>query len=136
MGQCPFAPGWGGGIDSWGILTLTHTAVTDNSVGAAPGLPGVASDADGGGIYSRQGSLTLTSAVVAGNDATAIIPDGRFAEGAAIFAGYSGFGPAGGDGPVRGRGQDAASSASSTRARRWRAGGVRRLGPGGPPRPP
>lgn len=95
-GQCPFAPAWGGGVDSWGILTLTHTAVTDNSVGAAPGLPGVASDADGGGIYSRQGSLTLTSTVVAGNHATAIIPDGRFAEGAAIFAGYSGFGPAGG----------------------------------------
>jgi hypothetical protein len=96
MGQCPFAPAWGGGIDSWGILTLRHTAVTDNSVGAAPGLPGVASDADGGGIYSRQGSLTLTNTVVAGNDARAIIPDGRFAEGAAIFAGYSGFGPTGG----------------------------------------
>jgi hypothetical protein len=44
----------------------------------------------------RQGSLTLTSTVVAGNDAAAIISDGRFAEGAAIFAGYSGFGPAGG----------------------------------------
>jgi hypothetical protein len=37
-----------------------------------------------------------TSTVVAGNHATAIKPDGRFAEGAAIFAGYSGFGPAGG----------------------------------------
>jgi fibronectin-binding autotransporter adhesin len=95
-GQCPFAPAWGGGIDSWGIVALTRTAVTDNSVGAAPGLPGIASDADGAGIYSRQGSLTLTNTVVSGNHATATIPDGRFAEGAAIFAGYSGFGPSGG----------------------------------------
>jgi hypothetical protein len=95
-GQCPFAPAWGGGIDSWGILTLANSAVTDNSVGAAPGLSGVASDADGGGIYSRKGSLTLTNALVTGNHATATSPDGRFAEGAAIFAGFSGFGPAGG----------------------------------------
>jgi hypothetical protein len=95
-GQCPFAPAWGGGIDSWGALTLTHSAVTDNSAGAAPGLPGVASDADGAGIFSRQGSLTLTSTVVSGNDATAAGPDGRFAEGAAVFAGSPGFGPPGG----------------------------------------
>ena len=95
-GQCPFAPAWGGGIDSWGVLTLVHSAVTANSVGAAHGLPGIASDADGAGIYSRQGSLTLIRTVVSGNDAMAAVPDGRYAEGAAIFAGYVGFGPKGG----------------------------------------
>jgi hypothetical protein len=95
-GQCPFAPAWGGGIDSWGYLTLVHSAVTDNSVGAAYGLPGIASDADGAGIYSRQGSLTLIRTVVSGNHAVAAAPDGRYAEGAAIYAGYVGFGPNGG----------------------------------------
>jgi hypothetical protein len=66
------------------------------AVGAAAGLPGIVSDADGAGIYSRQGSLTLIHTVVSGNDATAAAPDGRYAEGAAIFAGYPGFGPNGG----------------------------------------
>jgi hypothetical protein len=47
-------------------------------------------DADGAGIYSRRGSLTLTRTVVSGNHATAAAPDGRYAEGAAIFAGYVG----------------------------------------------
>jgi hypothetical protein len=95
-GQCPFAPAWGGGIDSWGTLTLTHTAVTDNSVGTAAGLPGITSDADGAGIFSSEGSLTLANSVISGNNATATSPDGRYAEGAAIFAGYPGFGPANG----------------------------------------
>jgi len=94
-GQCPFAPAWGGGIDSWGTLTLTHTAVTDNSVGTAAGLPGITSDADGAGIFSSEGSLTLANSVVSGNHATATSPDGRYAEGAAIFAG-SPFGSANG----------------------------------------
>ena len=95
-GQCPFAPAWGGGIDTWGSLTLVDSAVTGNAVGAAAGLPGIVSDADGAGIYSRQGSLTLISTDVSDNDAIATAPDGRYAEGAAIFAGYSGFGPNGG----------------------------------------
>ena len=95
-GQCPFAPAWGGGIDTWGNLTLVHSAVTGNGAGAAAGLPGIVSDADGAGIYTRQGSLTLISTDVSGNDATATAPDGRYAEGAAIFAGYPGFGPKGG----------------------------------------
>ena len=95
-GQCPFAPAWGGGIDTWGSLTLEYSAVTGNGVGAAAGLPGIVSDADGAGIYSRQGSLTLISTDVSGNDAIATAPDGRYAEGAAIFAGYPGFGPDGG----------------------------------------
>ena len=51
----------GGGIDSWGDLTLDHTVVTDNRVGAATNLslPGMASDADGGGIMHHQGELTI-----------------------------------------------------------------------------
>ena len=95
-GQCPFAPAWGGGIDTWGSLTLVDSAVTGNGVGATAGLPGIVSDADGAGIYSRQGSLTLIHTAVSGNDAIATAPDGRYAEGAAIFAGYPGFGPTGG----------------------------------------
>jgi hypothetical protein len=95
-GQCPFAPAWGGGIDSWGSLTLEYSTVAGNGVGATAGLPGIVSDADGAGIFSRQGSLTLISTNVSDNDATATAPDGRYAEGAAIFAGYPGFGPNGG----------------------------------------
>ena len=93
QGQCPFAPANGGGIDSWGALTLIRTAVTGNSAGAAPGQPGTTSDADGGGIYSRQGSLTLDHAIVSGNRATATSPAGRFAEGGGIWAGVPDFGP-------------------------------------------
>ena len=89
-GQCPFAPAWGGGIDSWGALTLVRTAVTGNSAG---GRPGIASDADGAGIFSREGSLTLDGSVVSGNHAMALAPAGRFAEGAGIFAGVPDFGP-------------------------------------------
>jgi hypothetical protein len=97
-GQCPFAPANGGGIDSWGALTLIRTAVTGNSAGATPGQPGTTSDADGGGIYSRQGSLTLDHATVSGNHATATRPAGRFAEGGGIWAGVPDFGPGTGSG--------------------------------------
>jgi len=93
QGQCPFAPANGGGIDSWGALTLIRTAVIGNSAGAAPGQPGTTSDADGGGIYSRQGSLTLDHAIVSGNRATATSPAGRFAEAGGIWAGVPDFGP-------------------------------------------
>ena len=93
QGQCPFAPANGGGIDSWGALTLIRTAVTGNSAGAAPGQPGTTSDADGGGIFSRQGSLTLDHAIVSGNRATATSPVGRFAEGGGIWAGVPDFEP-------------------------------------------
>lgn len=95
-GQCPYAPAWGGGIDSWGALTLTRTAVTDNSAGSAPGQPGTTSDADGAGIHSREGILTLNYSVVSGNRATAATPAGRFAEGAGIWVGAPDFGPQGG----------------------------------------
>ena len=92
-GQCPFAPAYGGGINSWGALTLIRTTVSDNSAGAAPGQPGTASDADGGGIYDREGGLTLDDTVVTGNHATATAPVGRFAEGGGIWAGVPDFGP-------------------------------------------
>jgi hypothetical protein len=90
QGQCPAAAAWGGGIDSWGALTLIRTAVTGNSAG---GEPGITSDADGAGIFSREGSLSLDRSVVSGNHATAVAPAGRFAEGAGIFAGVPDFGP-------------------------------------------
>jgi hypothetical protein len=50
-----------GGIDSWGALTLIRTVVIGNSTGAAPGQPGTTSDADGGGIYSRQAASRWTT---------------------------------------------------------------------------
>ena len=58
-GQCPFASAVGGGIDSWGQLTLVNTTVSRNTLGAAAGLPPLSSDNDGAGITSDQGSLTL-----------------------------------------------------------------------------
>jgi hypothetical protein len=83
----------GGGIEiPPGALTLIRTAVTGNTAGAAPGEPGTTSDADGAGIFSRQGSLTLDGSVVSGNHSTAVAPAGRYAEGAGIFAGTADFG--------------------------------------------
>ena len=72
--------------------------MTGNAAGAAPGQPGTTSDADGGGIYSRQGSLTLDRAIVSGNRATATSPAGRFAEGGGIWAGVPDFLPGGDSG--------------------------------------
>jgi hypothetical protein len=89
-GQCPFAMAAGGGIDSWGKLTLVHTLVSGNSVGPAAGLPPVASDSDGAGVFSAQGSLTMSGTVVSRNLATAAAPNGRFAEGGGVFVGFSG----------------------------------------------
>ncbi len=79
----------GGGIDSWGHLTLRNTTVSGNTTGPAAGLPALASDSDGAGIYSQQGSLLLEHVRMSGNRAIAAIPDGRFAEGGAVFAGGS-----------------------------------------------
>ena len=85
-GPCPFAFAGGGGIDSWGTLTLANTRVTDNRVGSASGLSTLASDADGGAITSFLGPLTISGSVIEGNQATASAPIGRFAEGGAISA--------------------------------------------------
>ena len=86
-GPCPFAAAVGGGIESWGRLTLVNTAVSDNTVGPAAGLPALPSDSDAAGILSAQGSLTMTSTTVSGNRAIAAAPNGRFAEGGAVYAG-------------------------------------------------
>jgi hypothetical protein len=85
-GPCPFAFAGGGGIDSWGTLTLENTTVSNNRVGSASGLSTLASDADGGGIMNRLGPLTISDSVIHGNEASATGPNGRFAEAGAIFA--------------------------------------------------
>jgi hypothetical protein len=85
-GPCPFAFAGGGGIDSWGTLTLSNTTVSDNRVGSASGLSTLASDADGGAITSFLGPLTIDGSVIHGNQASATGPNGRFAEGGAISA--------------------------------------------------
>src|SRR5215467_928348 len=86
-GQCPFAAAVGGGIESWGLLTLVNTTVSGNTAGSAAGLPAICSDCDGGGILSEQGSLTMTGTTVSGNQAIADAPNGRFAEGGAVYVG-------------------------------------------------
>ena len=85
-GPCPFAFAGGGGIDSWGTLTLSHTTVSDNRVGSASGLSTLASDAAGGAITSFLGPLTIRRSVIHGNQASATGPNARFAEGGAISA--------------------------------------------------
>ena len=85
-GPCPFAFAGGGGIDSWGTLTLVDTTISNNRVGSASGLSALASDAVGGAITSFLAPLTITGSVIHGNQAAATGPNGRFAEGGAIAA--------------------------------------------------
>ena len=80
IGICPFAHAGGGGIDSWGDLTLRHSRVSGNQASGP-----LTSDANGGGIYSQDGRLTVDHSVVTRNRALAGTPDGRFAEGAGIM---------------------------------------------------
>ena len=84
-GRCPFAWAKGGGIDSWGTVTLEHTAVSNNRVGSASGLSTLASDAQGGAIISWLDALTIRNSVISGNVASATFPNGRFAEGGGIW---------------------------------------------------
>jgi hypothetical protein len=84
-GPCPFAFAGGGGIDSWGTLTLANTTISDNRVGSASGLSTLASDAVGGAITNFLGPLTISGSVIHGNQASATAPNGRFAEGGAIM---------------------------------------------------
>jgi hypothetical protein len=83
---CPFALAGGGGIDSWGTLTLKHTRVSKNRVGSASRLSALASDADGGAILNWQGPLTVRNSVIHENRASATAPNGRFAEGGGVMA--------------------------------------------------
>ena len=85
-GPCPFAFAGGGGIDSWGTLTVVHTAVTGNRIGSASGLSSLASDVDGAGIESQLGPLTISESAINGNRASATGPNARFAEGGAVKA--------------------------------------------------
>jgi hypothetical protein len=79
-GECAFAMAKGGGIDTWGALTLKNSTVSGNRAG------GIASDAVGGGIAVwDKGALTILDSVVAGNKAVAGKPNGRFAEGGGIY---------------------------------------------------
>ena len=107
--NCPFAYAGGGGIDNWGALTLERTQVSHNLAA------GVASDANGGGIDSPQGSLDLQDSTITSNRAIASVPNGRFAEGGGIFAG--GF--LAGDSPVavRIRGGSISSNEASLRSK-------------------
>jgi hypothetical protein len=81
-GSCPFALATGGGIDSWGNLTLTDTTVSHNQVGAASGL---ASDAEAGGVRSWLGALTLVRTSVDDNVAMAGGSNGRYADSGGVF---------------------------------------------------
>lgn len=83
-GPCPFAQA-AGGIDNWGTLTLEDTTVSRNTVGAVPGEPSLTSDAQGGGIMSWLGDLTILDSTITGNAAVATAPNGRFAEGGGIL---------------------------------------------------
>jgi hypothetical protein len=83
IGDCQFAHAGGGGIDSWGHLTVRDTLVAGNQASGP-----LTSDADGGGIYSQDGTLTVDHSVITGNRAQAGrpgTPEGRFAEGAGIM---------------------------------------------------
>lgn len=83
-GDLPFAQAAGGGINTFGALTLTNTTVSNNQAGAP-----VASDVGPGGIASIEGGLRLKNSTVMGNQAIASAPNGRFAEtgGVAVFGG-------------------------------------------------
>jgi hypothetical protein len=79
-GDCPYAEADGGGIFNAGTLTLDRVVVADNRA-AGP----LSSDTDGGGIYNRQGALTIRHSVIARNAAVSVPPNARFAEGGGIF---------------------------------------------------
>lgn len=84
-GPCPFAGAFGGGIDSWGTLTLANTTVSDNQIGAASGLSTLASDTEGAGIRSWLAALTITNGVISDNQASGSAPNGRFVDGGGVF---------------------------------------------------
>jgi hypothetical protein len=79
--DCPGAAPQGGGIASWGNLTLTNTTVSDN-VATTPDFY-----TSGGGIQESQGFLTLDNSSVVGNSATATAPFGLNAQGGGIAIG-------------------------------------------------
>ena len=83
---CAFAFAGGGGVDNWGALTIANTVVDNNESGGA-----VASDADAAGVFSAQGSVTVSNSVITGNRAAAVRPNGRFAEGGGLYVSTTPF---------------------------------------------
>jgi hypothetical protein len=81
----PAAWAFGGGIDTSGSLTLANTTVSDNRVGSASGLSGLATFAEGGGIFSGIGDMTITNSTVSGNQA-AVTGPGVIADGAGLVS--------------------------------------------------
>jgi hypothetical protein len=84
-GPCQLSIAEGGGIESYGTLTVTHTTISNNLVGTASGLSTLTNDAAGGAISDHVGALTVDDSVLHNNKATASAPDGQFAEGGAIY---------------------------------------------------
>ena len=76
--DCRFALAGGGGIDSWGSLTVTGSLVNDNAAA------GVASDANGGGIYVESGPLVVDHSQIIDNRAVPTEGIARFAAGGGI----------------------------------------------------
>jgi len=81
----PAAWAFGGGIDTSGSLTLANTKVTDNRIGSASGLSGLATFAEGAGIFSGTGDITITNSAVGGNRA-AVTGHGVIADGAGLVS--------------------------------------------------
>lgn len=81
----PAAWAFGGGIDTAGSLTLANTSVSDNRVGSASGLSSLATFAEGGGMFSGTGDMTITNSTVNGNQA-ADTGHGVIADGAGLVS--------------------------------------------------
>ena len=82
-GGCPVAWARGGGIDTSGSLTLANTTVSDNRIGSASGLGTLTRFADGGGIFSGRGDMTISNSAIRGNQ-TAVSPHGVNADAGGI----------------------------------------------------
>src|SRR5262249_38643324 len=79
-GQAP-----GGGMYSGGTLPIGTSPASNTSVGNAPGLSGLASDAEGAGIRSVLAGLTISNSLISGNQASASAPNGRHSGGGGII---------------------------------------------------
>jgi hypothetical protein len=82
-GGCPAAWAFGGGIDTSGSLTLANTTVSDNLVGSSSGLSELARFAEGAGVFSALGDVTISNGTISGNQATAA-PHGPIADAGGI----------------------------------------------------
>ncbi len=84
-GGCPVAWAFGSGIDTSGSLTLANTTISDNRIGSASGLsgPGLATFAEGAGIFSARGGVTITNSTISGNQGAAS-PNGFLADAPGI----------------------------------------------------